>query len=185
MNLDSRPDRLAQVTRELDAQGIVFERFPAIANREGWRGYNESIEKVFNDFRETENLFLFEDDCYFEAPFDHLVLEELPKGWDGLWLGSNLQSEHQIRVSERLAKLENGWNTHAVLLSKSFRDWCLFNWNRNIVFDEWVRVYALPIRTCYLLNPMIAFQRPSQSDIINGFADYTEAWEIAKSRLKA
>lgn len=184
MNLDSRPDRMAQVTDELNRQGIVFKRFPAIQNSEGWEGYNQTIRAVFEKYQEVEKLFLFEDDCYFESDFDPTVLEELPNEWDGFWLGSNLQSDHYQRISPRISRLENGWNTHAVLLSREFRGWCLHNWDGQLVFDEWVRVNALPVRNCYVLNPMIAFQRPSNSDIIGGFADYTEAWQSAKNRLK-
>lgn len=184
MNLDSRPDRMAQVTEELNKQGIAFKRFPAIHNATGWIGYNQTIRAVFEQYREVDNLFLFEDDCYFESDFDHSVLDRLPERWDGFWLGSNLQADHSNRVTPEIHRLENGWNTHAVLLSKRFREWCLQHWDGQLVFDEWVRLYALPVRNCYVLNPMIAFQRPSNSDIIGGFADYTEAWQNAKNRLK-
>lgn len=184
MNLDSRPDRMAQVQQELDNQGIVFERFPAFKNSEGWKGYNATIQAVFEKYSDIENLFLFEDDCYFESAFNLELLKELPDDYDGLWLGSNLQSDHHTRYSSNLYLLENGWNTHATLLSKVFRDWCLIHWNREVVFDEWVRKNALPVRQCFVLYPMIAFQRPSQSDIINQYADYTQAWQNAKNRLK-
>ena len=184
MNLDSRPDRLEQFTQEMNRQGIAFERFPSIQHEVGWYGYNLSIRAVFEKYKDVENLFLFEDDCYFEADFDRSILEELPDGWDGFWLGSNLQSDHHNKVTPRLYRLENGWTTHAVLLSKAFREWCLSTWNGELVFDEWVRVNALPIRKCYVLSPMIAFQRPSHSNIIGGFADYTAVWQHAQNRLK-
>lgn len=183
LNLDTRSDRLAEVSRELRVQGIPFERFPAIANEVGWVGYNQSIRSIFEAYRDVDNLFIFEDDCYFEANFDPTVLGDLPEDYDGLWLGSNLQSDHHQHYGERLTILENGWNTHAVLFSREFREWCLSFWDESIVFDEWVRVSALPIRKCYVLRPMIAFQRPSESNIINGFADYSQAWNQAKSRL--
>lgn len=183
LNLDSRPDRLKQVTAELNAQGIEFERFSAIPHIIGWKGYNASIKAIFNGWKDVENLLLFEDDCYFEMPFNRQVLNELPEDYDGLWLGSNLQSEHRQRYSESLSVLENGWNTHATMFSRSFREWILGNWDGELVFDEWVRVNALSARKCFVVRPMIAFQRPSQSDIIGGYADYTGAWETAKQRL--
>lgn len=183
LNLDKRPDRLVEITRELDVQGIPFERFPAIWNIEGWRGYNKSIKGIFEKYRKVDNLLLLEDDCYFESKFDRSVLGELPSDYDGLWLGSNLQSEHKARYSENLSVLEDGWNTHATLMSKAYREWVLATWDGELVFDEWVRVNALPVRKCFVLRPMIAFQRPSKSNIVDGYADYTAAWELAKSRL--
>lgn len=184
LNLDKRPDRLVEIAKELDVQGIPFERFPAIWNVEGWIGYNKSIQAIFKKYRHVDNLFLFEDDCYFEREFNRDVLDELPADYDGLWLGSNLQSEHNERYSENLSVLRDGWNTHATLMSKAYRDWCLENWDGELVFDEWVRVNALPVRKCFVVRPMIAFQRPSKSNIVDGYADYTAAWNLAKSRLK-
>ena len=183
INLSKRPDRLEQITSELKAQNIEFERFEAIEDNPGWMGYNKSIKAIFEKYADVHNLFLFEDDCYFESDFNRECLQELCSDYDGLWLGSNLQADHKQRYSENLSVLENGWNTHAVLFSKQFRDWCLENWDGQLVFDEWVRLYALPFRKCFVLNPMIAFQRPSNSDITNGYADYSEAWQRAKQQL--
>lgn len=183
INLDKRPDRLEQVTIELNNQNIEFERFEAIEDNPGYIGYNKSIKAIFEKYADVHNLFIFEDDCYFESDFNRECLQELPSDYDGLWLGSNLQSDHRQRYSDNLSVLENGWNTHAVLFSKEFRSWCLNNWDGELVFDEWVRLYALPVRKCFVLNPMIAFQRPSNSDIVNGYADYSEAWQRAKQQL--
>lgn len=183
LNLDSRQDRLREVSNELRLQGIPFERFSAIRHEEGWKGYNQSIIGIFKQYQDVDNLFMFEDDCYFEANFDRGVLSQLPQDYDGLWLGSNLQSDHFNRYSDNLSILQNGWNTHATLMSKAYRDWCLENWDGELVFDEWVRVNALPVRKCFVLRPMIAFQRPSMSDIEKKHADYTAAWQTAKSRL--
>lgn len=184
LNLDKRPDRLREITQELDVQGIPFDRYSAVWNLNGNVGYNKSIRGIFEKYRQVDNLFMFEDDCYFESKFDRSVLGELPSDYDGLWLGSNLQSEHKDKYSENLSILENGWNTHATLMSKAYREWCLENWDGELVFDEWVRVNALPVRKCFVLRPMIAFQRPSHSNITGGMADYTWAWDQAKSRLK-
>ena len=183
LNLDKRPDRLEQVTNELNKQGIASERFSACVDEVGWKGYNKSIKAIFEKYADVQNLFIFEDDCYFESDFNRECLQELPSDYDGLWLGSNLQSDHKQKYSDSLSVLENGWNTHATLFSREFRGWCLENWNGELVFDEWIRVNALPVRKCFVLNPMIALQRPSQSDITNGYADYSEAWRNAKQRL--
>ncbi len=184
LNLDSRPDRLAQVTIEMQNQLLEFERFPAFSNSIGWKGYNQSVKAIFEKYKDVENLLMIEDDCYFESYFYRRFLDELPKDYDGLWLGSNLQSVHEKRYSENLSILENGWNTHATLFSKKFRSWCLENWDGELVFDEWVRVNALSVRKCFVLRPMIAFQRPSHSDITGDYADYTGAWRWAKKYLQ-
>lgn len=184
LNLDKRPDRLREITYELNVQGIPFERFSAVWNFDGNVGYNKSIRGIFEKYHKVENLLMFEDDCYFEAPFDASVLDELPRDYDALWLGSNLQSDHKKHFGKHMSILENGWNTHATLMSKKYREWCLENWDGVLVFDEWVRVNALPVRKCFVLRPMIAFQRHSFSNITGGMTDYNWAWERAKSRLK-
>lgn len=183
LNLDTRSDRLAEVSRELRVQGIPFERFSGVRHPIGWIGFNQSVMGIFQKYRDVENLFVFEDDCYFEANFDPSVLGDLPADYDGLWLGANLQSEHNKHHSERLTILENAWTTHAVLYSKQFREWCISNWNGHLVFDEWLRVNAMPIRKCFVLRPMIAFQRPDKSDISGEYADYSQSWQKSKSRL--
>lgn len=187
LNLDSRPDRLQEISDELNRVGISdWERFPALRHPIGWKGYNNSISEIFRKYRNEPLLLLFEDDCLFEET-KHIedAIKELPDNWDALWLGSNLQSDHFNKVSDHLYRLENGWNTHAILLTKKFRDWCLENWSPSmIVFDEWVRLNALSKRECYVIYPMAAIQRPSFSDIQNVHADYTDAWDLAKSRYK-
>ncbi|MGA9651876.1 hypothetical protein [Pedobacter sp.] len=183
LNLDSRPDRLAQVTEELENQLIKFERFSAVKHEIGYKGYNASIKGIFEKYKEVENLLIIEDDCYFEGHFYQSVLDELPDDYDGFWLGSNLRSVHDKHYNENISILEDGWTTHAVFFSKAFRSWCLENWDGELVFDEWVRVNALPVRKCYVLRPMIAFQRPSKSDITGGYADYTNTWWWAKKYL--
>lgn len=184
MNLDSRPDRLEQVTQELSSQGIVFERFPAIKMAIGWMGFNASVRGIFEKYKETEHLFVFEDDCYFNQPFDPSVLDELPCDYDALWLGANLLAYHREKVSDRLHRFQNGWTTHAVLYSRHFRDWILDNWNGELVFDEWIRVNALPTRNCFIHSPMIAFQRSGMSDINNREEDYSSAFELSQLRLR-
>lgn len=187
LNLDSRPDRLREVSDELSNIGITdWERVSGVSHSIGWRGFNLSIDKIFRQFKDDPLLLLIEDDCLFEKT-DHIqsTIEQLPENWDALWLGSNLQSDHRNRISENLYRLENGWNTHAILLTKKFRDWCLENWTPDMmVFDEWLRVNALPIKDCFVIYPMAAIQRPSFSNILNSYADYSAAWDLAKSKFK-
>lgn len=184
LNLDCRPDRLANVARELEAQNITFERFSGIKRFVGWRGFNQSVKAIFGKYNKVENLLIIEDDCYFESHFDRSVLGDLPEDYDGLWFGANLRSDHTKRHGDRLTQLEDAWCTHAVLYSKRFRDWILENWDGELVFDEWLRVNAFQGRKCFVLRPMIAFQVPNKSDISGEYADYRNAWFWSKRRLK-
>ena len=186
LNLDERTDRLEQVSAELKRIGLQWERFPAIKHETGWMGYNLSIQGIFEKYRDRENILIIEDDCQFIGDESLLpeVIKQLPDGWDGFWFGSNLQSEHIDQVAPNLFRLENGWNTHATIFSRKFRSWILERWNASmLVFDEWIRVNALGANQCYVAYPLLAIQRPSKSDIVGGFADYSEVWKLAQSRM--
>jgi len=183
LNLDKRKDRLEEVTFQLNREKIEFERFAGIEDEIGWVGFNKSILAVFKKYKDVENLFLFEDDCYFEKYFNRDVLQELPSDYDAFWLGANLQSFHEKRYSKNLSVLENAWTTHAVLYSKRFRDWVLENWDGKLIFDEWMRVNAQPIRKCFVIRPMIAFQKSTESDIQGKYVNLKEVWDASKSRL--
>jgi len=180
LNLDERIDRLSQTTEELQKVGVRFERFAAIKHAEGWKGYNQSILAILNRTEGWGNIFLVEDDCSFIGDVSHVkrAVRELPDNWDGLWLGSNLQGVHTNKHSAHLYKLENGWNTHAIILSPKFRKWCLENYQQweNIPFDEFLRVNQ-PNKNCYVVYPMVAIQRASYSNIINDFANYESRFE--------
>lgn len=184
VNLDERLDRLSEVARELNSIGVEFERFSAIKHETGWKGYNASMLAILEENQEVESLFLVEDDCQF-LDCSHLreAIEELPKDWDGLWLGSNLQALHSQRTSSHLYRLEHGWSTHAVVLTKKFRKWCLERWDREMIFDEFLRVTAQPLNKCYVVFPMVAIQRPSYSDIRNDHMDYTETFKQASKKF--
>lgn len=185
LNLDERKDRLSQVTEELQRLNLSFERFPAIKHETGWIGYNQSILQLLERYKEVENLFLVEDDCQFIGDLKHLskAVKDLPQDWDALWLGSNLQAIHTEKAGGSLYRLRNGWSTHAVIMTKKFREWCLNTWDKQTVFDEFLRVTAQPERKCYIVYPMIAIQRASHSDIINRFADYGEVFKEAQKKF--
>jgi len=185
LNLDERLDRLGDVSRELSNLGIEFERFSAIKHDIGWTGYNQSILKILEENQEVENLFLVEDDCKFISDLSHIkkAIKELPNDFDALWLGSNLQAVHTRKYSSHLYELENGWNTHAIVTTKKFRDWCLEYWDKEIVFDEFLRITAQPLKKCFVVYPMVAIQKASFSNIINGFADYEEVFRQAQNKF--
>lgn len=186
LNLDERPDRLDQVGAELDRLGWTWERFAAVKGTPGWTGYNQSIAALFEQYKDEEYLLLVEDDAVFARDMQpyYRAIEQLPEGWDALWLGSNLQKYHRRRVADHLYAMENGWCTHALLMTKAFRQWCMANWKpTDIVFDEWLRTVAQPQRHCYVVKPMVALQRPSWSNIENKYADYSECWSRAQKML--
>lgn len=174
LNLDEREDRLIQTSEELKKVGIAFERFPATRHAQGGKGYNQSILRILESYQDIDNLLLIEDDCKFIGDLSHVraAVKSLPKDFDALWLGSNIQSLHEEKISENLYRLRNGWSTHAIVTSKKFRQWCLDNWDKELVFDEFLRVTAQPTQKCFVVYPMVAIQRASHSDILNGWVNY-------------
>lgn len=83
-------------------------------------------------------------------------------------------------VRHDLALLHNCWQSHATFYSAECVDFILANLDptyideNNCIFDEWFRRNVLPMGRSYVMRPMIAYQRPSFSDIWQNQADYTQ-----------
>lgn len=85
--------------------------------------------------------------------------------------------------SNHLARLWNCWQSHATLYSAECVKYILDNFKYVTdeyktegcqIFDEWLRLNVLPMGRSYVMNPMIAYQRPRASAIWGGcWTDYT------------
>ena len=53
----------------------------------------------------------------------------------------------------------------------------------NYMFDDWLKTNIHPRGNSYIISPMIAWQRPSQSDLWNHFADYTRIFDDSANKL--
>jgi hypothetical protein len=185
INLDSRPDRWAQASEEFKRVGLTVERFPAITGDNRPLAFNQSVYACMKIAKERGgDLLLLEDDVVFDG-MRHIDLRELPEGFMTVHLGANIIGSDTTAwqmptyYSVRFAKLHNCYQSHATIYSKECVDFILDNMRTDImdednnIFDDWLRRKVLCQGRSYVMRPMVAYQRPSQSDIWSMWADYT------------
>jgi GR25 family glycosyltransferase involved in LPS biosynthesis len=164
INLNSRPDRLATVTAEVERFGISdYMRFSAYDG--GIIGFNRSMHEALQGEKE---ILLLEDDCEFTGTLQDLIeaKAKLPDDWDLLYLGANVL-EPQKKYCDGIYHLQNGWTSHAILYSDKGADYCAKNYNpfAGVIYDEWLRTVAQKELKCFIVMPMLAVQADGYSDI--------------------
>lgn len=194
INLDKRADRWQTTEFELDRVGIKAERFSAFDGDNKHRAFNRSQWTVLNECKDYRTMLILEDDVEFKNyfHFQHAVTE-LPDDWDVLYLGANINGTKLERYSDHLVKIRNSYTTHAVAYSKKMAQWIVENFPYHkeeyereglIIYDEWLRVNVQEQFNCFLIAPMIAWQKPGFSDIWQNQADYSRCFEDGNQLLK-
>lgn len=209
INLATRPDRLQQATQELAEIGIEPERFEAYtADQAGGNrplAFNKSqyycIKKAVDAGH--ERFAVFEDDVAFiEGAHEHfeMALQELPDCFGLMHMGCNIigmsttewQMPEKIEAFDFIAELHNCWQTHAIVWNKWFAEAFLkmFPYHSDdyakeglMIFDEFLRQKMYSITDCYVMKPMIAYQRPDFSDLNQANSDYTSCFELGNKYL--
>lgn len=175
INLDSRPDRWEECTAEFDRVGINVKR---LAGVEG--NFNRSQANALKQAAKHESSLILEDDVEFRD-MTHLdeALKALPADWDVVFLGATLNSKHKEKVHPNLYVYKDGWATQAVGYSRKMANYIAekFNPDGGVIFDEWLRFNILPFFKCYIVSPMVCYQRPSFSNLRGRFVDYTAGFE--------
>jgi len=173
LNLKERTDRRVQVEQELKRVGInevkFFEGFSG-----GHKGFNKSMFEILKANQDVERLLVLEDDCYFTSNgLLSASLRQMPYTWDILSFGANLRSNH-LKVKTNLVSLKDGWMSHAIGYSNKIIRWIIANYDQDLVYDEWLRIVVYPRFECYMTYPIVAWQRQSYSDLIQGQANYSQ-----------
>lgn len=176
----NRTDRLIKSLKNLRDINIEPIVVYAIEDDNPKVSFNKSMKHIMET--STDKLLLFEDDVdirYF-SHFDKAI-EQLPDDWEMCYLGANLVAPIE-RYSDNLFKTFGAWTTHAVMynnpkeLTKDYTDF-------NYMFDDWLKTNIHPRGNSYVISPMIAWQRPSESDLWNHFADYTRIFDDSANKL--
>ena len=173
INLDKDTERLDIVSKHLNEKGIEFKRISGVEHDNKHKGFSMA---TVNALKEIPNGgIIFEDDVLL----NDFYIPELPEDWDILYFGANLQAPTE-RVSKDIVRVLGAWTTHAVMYSsKAVRNiLALYDYDIHGVYDEFLRRDFNPINNCYMLTPMIAYQRPSYSHILNSYVDYREAMDL-------
>lgn len=146
-------------------------------------GIGLSVYKCMQIAKEANHgLVLFEDDVVFTRPPGFFPP---PMGALSAHLGVNIMGNWKMPESCGLkdwALLHNCWQSHASTYGLECINFILDNMNPNEIsdkqpiFDEWFRLNLLPKGRSYVMKPMIAYQRPSWSDIWQTEANYVDCF---------
>lgn len=186
INLAARTDRDVATRYELARLGIQAQRVDAEFEENRFLAFNKSQFKALSQ-SVGDRVLILEDDVIFrgmsamkDSHFPQ-ALKELPDDWDMLFLGANtigsdvLPFRPPIPYSEHISQLQDVWTTHAVAYSRNCIDFILQNWKYDEwppIYDEYLRTCVLPVKKCFVVNPMIADQRAGMSDIWQKQVEY-------------
>lgn len=190
LNQESRPDRWKQATEEFKRVGLTdvqqYFSIPADQPNKSFCLSQYAMLKTFYETKEKVGLF-FEDDVIFKD-LSHLdaAIAQLPEDWDILYLGANItegvfgiKELPPVKYSPYLYRVRKAWTTHAIAYSRRIVDIILRHYPVGSfeMFDNWLNTDILSHYNCFLVNPMVCWQRPGRSDLWNTNADYTGAFE--------
>jgi hypothetical protein len=203
LNIDSDTESW-RITQEQCAKvGLKPERVSAVVEDNRPMAFNKSVYKAM-EIASGRDLLLLEDDVMFDMDsiannfisLEGYVREYLPLNFLTLHLGANIIGvtgtvwQMPSSFAGDVVRLHNCWQSHATLYSAECVKFIIDNFDPNVmdadhpIFDEWLRLNVLNQGRSYLLNPMIAYQRPRHSEIWNVAADYTGAHKQGNEWLK-
>ena len=174
INLDRREDRRERMRGVFGEQGIEAVRFPAIEPREGTAnlrpqklGNKLSHLKVIELSRDTDSIFVFEDDVEFHRNFHELFgefMRDVPDDWDMIFLGVNPKGKKRF-LSQRVYQVDEFWTTHAYGIRSSAYKLMLDNVMRlDKPKDVTMCELVYPEINVYICYPHICWQIDDYSD---------------------
>ena len=170
INLDKDIERLKESLDNLNQFGIYPERISGVVSNTSAEGFSMAMINALESIKDEEYAVIFEDDIELIS-WD---LPELPDNFDMLYLGANLTDETE-RINDDLVKVKGAWTTHAIIYSKKGVSKILKQYDLGKgIYDEWLRTKFNNQNECYLITPMIAFQRNGYSNIQGVEVDYTD-----------
>lgn len=200
INLDRRTDRWNHAVKEFESVGVLDRvvRVSAVEHPDGRVGLIKSFLKIFKDVeeRQIENVLIFEDDVTF-IPENNPV-ETLEKAinqvggieWSLFYLGANTHEKCNV-FRPNLILLRNAFAAHAVAYShKTYRQIIeRFEKTNEIrsaqdINDVFFCQEIQNRRTSFLVNPIIATQYPSFSDLEKRDVNYSFIEERFKKNTK-
>lgn len=182
-----RKDRLTACIAELRRAGITAQPFYSIPAGQPYQSFCLSQKHMISEFFDSKgNTFLgLEDDVLFRN-MSHLceAMKELPEDWDVVYLGANVTDENPERHSAHLRRIRSAWTTHAIGYNRKILKYIIDNykgWEESGMYDDWLSREVLPRFNCYVITPMIAWQRPVYSDLWGRNVSY--GWEQIEKKL--
>jgi GR25 family glycosyltransferase involved in LPS biosynthesis len=184
INLKSRPERMV----EFQKNNFPFkvERFNAIKTDPGWLGCADSHLTIMQKQKEFP-FAIFEDDCILLDSWDKVekAILQLPSDWDALWLGTS-QIQTLERYSENLCRIKGQYCHHGVIYnSRAMIDFYLNNYIKKMPIDDYTSSVVSHQFNCFIINPMIAIQSVTYSDIEGKINDYAPWFNNIQNLLNA
>lgn len=184
LNQKERPDRWKLAIEEFDRVGLEnVEQFFSIPAEQPYQSFCISQYAMLKSFLGTNggHLLTLEDDVVFNS-YDHVdkAMMELPGNWDVLYLGANIRGQKPQYYSSHLRRITLAYTTHAIAYSRKAVEHIVNSYNpyNFEMYDSWLSDNVLGKFNCYVMSPMIAFQRPGiHSDLWGVVTDYTSCFE--------
>jgi len=178
INLPHRLDRKESVMKEVAKLPVNdYYLVKAVQHTTPWIGCFLSHKQCILSAKtqQLDCILLLEDDVMFTdnviQVFD-AALEDLSNlQWDMLYLGANVVKP-STRITNNLVRLMGAHTTHAYAVKSTMYDTIL-----DLPTDKPIDVYYEEMmcrRNVYMCNPMIAYQKPSHSDVEGGYRDYVD-----------
>jgi GR25 family glycosyltransferase involved in LPS biosynthesis len=196
LDTDTSTGRWEKCVEEFLKVGINYvERILNSESDNRYLSFNHAHYNTIKKGYETGEPFcIFENDVVFDKNWKVLeeALPQLPENWDLFYLGANIIGmdttvwQMPMPVSTNIARLFNCWMTHAIFYSNKMARWVLDNFKPDEfpVYDEWLRMNAMPEREVYIINPMICYQRPGYSVVSRQLTDYSGAHRQGNDWMK-
>lgn len=197
LNQASRPDRWKQATQEFKRVGLEIDQFLALPGNTPFESFNKSQAAMISCIVDDgEAALTLEDDVVFKET-DHLqvALWHLPTDWDILYFGANLfdpapakgrpSTEVVVIRPPHILRVDGAWTTHAVAYSARMARYIANHFDpvENGMYDDWLAREVHAKCNCFIINPMIAWQRPGNSDLWGGQTDYTECFRKGNEKM--
>jgi len=200
INLDRRQDRWEHAQKEFMSVGILNRviRVSAVEHQDGRIGLIKSFLKIFKDVQERniQNVLIFEDDIHFISennPISTLEKSISQLGsieWSLFYLGANTHERCNV-FRPNLILIKNAFSAHAVAYShKTYKQiiekFEKTNEIRSIddINDVFFCKEIQNKRMSFLVNPIIATQYPSYSDLEKKDVNYSFIEERFKNNTR-
>lgn len=174
--------------KEFNRIGLTdVQRFNAIPHIGPHQSFNCSTRQILIEFLESdaERLLFLEDDCVFKN-YAHIdqALKELPADWDIVYFGCNIQDEKPVKISDNLFKIQGAFTTHCIGYNKKCIPFILENQPgfSECMYDNWLSANLVRLNA-YVINPMVAWQRPRHSKIWGHEVNYDAHFNESQKKL--
>lgn len=182
INLERRKDRMEHMINELKKIDVSYRIFNAVDGLKIKDKDNiisnpevatiKSHMGVIKDaiYNEYDKIAIFEDDIIFCDDFDKRLkyyIENIPKDWDIMYLGSNLNScQEPALIKHGIYKVKESYGCFAMILNNKnglFQK-IVNGENYNIPYDNYIRSLQKELN-CYVFKPFFVKTLYTQSDI--------------------